>query len=106
MRDGGLAGERLAAWIGRYLDNLTPIYHPANIAHQQAVPHPAAALAGLVDNFVSSDGSIYELGPASVAIEFFLINWLLQKIGWQPARVAGAAPSGGGVLLDGGSLPT
>ena len=67
-RDGGLSGERLTQFIDRYLSALTRVYHPANIAHQQAVPHYMAALAGLVDNFVSSDGSIYELGPASVSI--------------------------------------
>jgi len=108
VRDGGLTGEKLAQFMDRYLAGLTRIYHPANIAHQQAVPHTMAALAGLVDNFVSSDGSIYELGPASVSIEYFLINWLLDKVGWKPApldaRRAGEGDYGGGVLTQGGSL--
>jgi L-2,4-diaminobutyrate decarboxylase len=61
-----------------------------------------------VDNFVSSDGSIYELGPASVSIEYFLINWLLEKVGWTPAPlndqpVAGQI-HGGGILTHGGSI--
>ena len=83
VREGGLSGERLSRFMDQYLSALTRIYHPANIAHQQAVPHYMAALAGLVDSFVSSDGSIYELGPASVTIEYFLINWLLEKVGWR-----------------------
>ncbi len=37
VRDGGLSGEKLAQFIDRYLSALTRIYHPANIAHQQAV---------------------------------------------------------------------
>ena len=82
VSEGGLSGDRLAGFIDRYLAGVTRVHHPANVAHQQAVPHYAAALAGMVDNFVSSDGSIYEFGPASVSIEYFLINWLLEKVGW------------------------
>jgi L-2,4-diaminobutyrate decarboxylase len=108
VRDGGLTGKRLARFLAEYLSALTRIYHPANIAHQQAVPHRAAALAGMVDNFVSSDGSIYELGPASVSIEFFLINWLLDRVGWTPAPLSARLPAdevtGGGILTHGGSL--
>ena len=108
IKDGGLSGEKLARFIDRYLSAITRIYHPANIAHQQAVPHYMAALAGMVDNFVSSDGSIYEFGPASVSIEYFLINWLLQKVGWNPAPLNAQCATedihGGGILTHGGSL--
>ena len=108
VREGGLSGEKLSQFMDKYLSALTRIYHPANIAHQQAVPHYMAALAGLVDNFVSSDGSIYELGPASVTVEYFLINWLLEKVGWAPAPLnaqqAAEGVHGGGILANGGSL--
>jgi L-2,4-diaminobutyrate decarboxylase len=108
VRDGGLTGELLEKFIQMYLSDITKIYHPANIAHQQAVPHYMAALAGLVDHFGSSDGSIYEIGPASVSIEYFLINWLLGKVGWSLAPLDPGNVSsegfGGGVLTHGGSL--
>jgi L-2,4-diaminobutyrate decarboxylase len=108
VQGGGLSGEKLAWFMDEYLSALTRIYHPANIAHQQAVPHYMAALAGLVDNFVSSDGSIYELGPASVSIEYFLINWLLEKVGWNPAPLNPQHQTdeihGGGILTHGGSI--
>ena len=108
IQEGGLTGEKLSRFIDGYLSGLTRIYHPANVAHQQAVPHYMAALASLVDGFVSSDGSIYELGPASVTIEYFLINWLLEKVGWTPAPLnlhqAGGGVHGGGILTHGGSL--
>jgi L-2,4-diaminobutyrate decarboxylase len=108
VRDGSLSRKKLAQFIDRYLSAITRIYHPANIAHQQAVPHYMAALAGMVDNFVSSDGSIYELGPASVSIEYFLVNWLLEKVGWKPApldpRRVTAEIHGGGILTHGGSI--
>jgi L-2,4-diaminobutyrate decarboxylase len=108
VRDGGLSGEKLAHFIDEYLSAITRVYHPANIAHQQAVPHYMAALAGMVDGFVSSDGSIYELGPASVSIEYFLINWLLEKVGWSPAPLnpqpVAEEIHGGGILTHGGSI--
>jgi L-2,4-diaminobutyrate decarboxylase len=108
VRDGGLSGKKFAQFIDKYLAAITRIYHPANIAHQQAVPHYMAALAGLVDNFVSSDGSIYEFGPASVSIEYFLINWLLEKVGWRPAPLNPKRTAeeihGGGILTHGGSI--
>ena len=108
VRDGGLSGEKLAQFVDRYLSAITRIYHPANIAHQQAVPHYMAALAGMVDNFVSSDGSIYELGPASVSLQYFLINWLLDKVGWKPsplnAQYTEKERYGGGILTHGGSI--
>jgi L-2,4-diaminobutyrate decarboxylase len=108
IRDGGLSGKKLAQFIDRYLSAITRIYHPANIAHQQAVPHYMAALAGIVDNFVSSDGSIYEFGPASISIEYFLVNWLLEKVGWKPAPLnaqhAREEIHGGGILTNGGSI--
>jgi L-2,4-diaminobutyrate decarboxylase len=107
-RDGGLSGEKLTLFLDRYLSAITRIYHPANIAHQQAVPHYMAALAGMVDNFVSSDSSIYEIGPASVSIEYFLINWLLEKVGWKPspqnAQYTMKDLFGGGILTHGGSI--
>jgi L-2,4-diaminobutyrate decarboxylase len=108
VQEGGLSGEKLSRFMDSYLSALTRIYHPANIAHQQAVPHYMVALAGLVDNFVSSDGSIYELGPASVTIEYFLINWFLEKVGWTPAPLnpqqSTGGTYGGGILANGGSL--
>ncbi|MFN2243097.1 MAG: pyridoxal phosphate-dependent decarboxylase family protein [Anaerolineae bacterium] len=108
VREGGLTGEKLTWFMDEYLSGLTRFYHPANIAHQQAVPHYMAALAGLVDHFVSSDGSIYEFGPASVSLEYFLINWLLEKVGWVPApldpQLGATEGHGGGILTHGGSL--
>ena len=108
VKEGGLTGKKLSRFIDKYISAVTPIYHPANIAHQQAVPHYTAALAGLIDHFLSSESSLYEMGPASVSIEYFLVNWLLEKVGWQPAPLdPGNDPEGeygGGILTHGGSL--
>ena len=107
LDNGALAGNNLDRFVASYLNGLTPVHHPANVAHQQAVPHDMAALAGLIDNFVNGDGSTYEMGPASVSIEYFLINWFLAKVGWTLAPLppdALAPTHGGGVLVQGGSI--
>jgi L-2,4-diaminobutyrate decarboxylase len=52
--------------------------------------------------------AIYEMGPAAAAIEFFVVNLLLSKIGWQPmpedTEQRLIDNHGAGVLTHGGSL--
>jgi L-2,4-diaminobutyrate decarboxylase len=108
VRHGGLTGDALAAFLQTYLAATTRLHHPAYMAHQVAVPHYAGALGALIDGFTNNAMAIYEMGAGAASIEFFVVNWLLEKIGWRPAtltpRGAGAAPEGGGVLTHGGSL--
>ena len=107
-RDGGLTGRRLAQFLERYLRAATRLHHPGYMAHQVAVSHPSGALASLVDGFTNNAIAIYEMGPAAAAIEFFVLNWMIQRVGWAPApypRSADPASShAGGVLTHGGSL--
>ncbi len=108
VREGGLSGDALTAFLQRYLDTTTRLHHPAYMAHQVAVPHYAGALGALIDGFTNNAMAIYEMGAGAASIEFFVVNWLLQKVGWLPAslppRSAGGMPEGGGVLTHGGSL--
>lgn len=108
-REGQLGGERLSSFVERYLACTTRLHHPAYLAHQVGVPHHAGALGGFIDAFTNNPMAIYEMGPGAAAIEFFVINWLLEKVGWQPAPLEPSgeplAPCcGGGVLTHGGSL--
>ncbi|MDS4059871.1 MAG: pyridoxal-dependent decarboxylase [Candidatus Contendobacter sp.] len=52
--------------------------------------------------------AIYEMGPGAAAIEYFVVNWMLEKIGWTPAPLEPGrwteGTFGGGVLTHGGSL--
>ena len=114
--EGGLTGARLARFISRYLERTTRLHHPAYMAHQVAVPHPSGSLGSLVDGFTNNAMAIYEMGPAAAAIEYFVINWMLGKVGWATAPYSGGptpergavAPhstaTAGGVLTHGGSL--
>ncbi|MCP4406013.1 MAG: aminotransferase class V-fold PLP-dependent enzyme, partial [bacterium] len=105
---GGLSGERLSQFITTYLSSTTRLHHPAYLAHQVAVPHYAGAIAALIDGFTNNPMAIYEMGPGAASIEYYIINWLLEKVGWQPAPLnmqdAHEQNSGGGVLTHGGSL--
>jgi len=105
---GGLSGAKLSEFLDAYLSYTTRLHHPEYLAHQVAAPHPSGGLAALVDGVTNNAMAIYEMGPAAAAIEFFVINWLLGKIGWIPTphpRETGCVPEhGGGVLTHGGSL--
>jgi len=105
---GGLTGESLAGFVARYLSSTTRLHHPGYLAHQVAVPHHAGALAALIDGFTNNPMAIYEMGPGAASIEYFLINWLLERVGWRPSPLPGQETGdqayGGGVLTHGGSL--
>jgi L-2,4-diaminobutyrate decarboxylase len=52
--------------------------------------------------------AIYEMGPGAASIEWYMINWLLEKVGWhpQPLKMPNQHDKvyGGGVLTNGGSI--
>jgi len=108
ISQGGLAGETLEHFLKTYLINTTRLHHPGYLAHQVTAPHPTGALGSLIDGFSNNPGTIYEMGPAATAIEIFMTNWMLKKIGWTPAPYdsaqSAAQEHGGGVLTHGGSL--
>lgn len=108
ITEGGLSDEQLTRFVRRYLTSTTRLHHPAYLAHQVAVPHYAGSLGALIDGFTNNAMAIYEMGPGAAAIEYFVINWLLEKVGWKPAPLHGICrvdqASGGGVLTHGGSL--
>jgi L-2,4-diaminobutyrate decarboxylase len=108
VRTGGLTGDKLAQFLDKYLAAATRLHHPGYMAHQCAIPHYAGALGSLIDGFTNNAMAIYEMGPGAASIEYFVINWLLEKVGWRPAplSMAGALDQdfGGGVLVNGGSL--
>jgi L-2,4-diaminobutyrate decarboxylase len=116
---GDLSGETLGGFVRRYLSGATRLHHPAYMAHQVAVPDYAGSLGALIDGFTNNAMAIYEMGPAAAAIEFFVLDWMIRKVGWTPAPVpgggdghaaaggnagTGAGPRAAGVLTHGGSL--
>ena len=109
VRSGGLTGPRLEQFLQRYLSTATRLHHPGYMGHQVAAPHYAGSLGSLIDGFTNNAMAIYEMGPGAASIEYFMINWLLEKVGWQPAPLPPFTPDqsgtyGAGVLVNGGSL--
>lgn len=108
-KEGGLQAGALREFLETYLSYATRLHHPHYLGHQCAPPHYASALGTFITGFANTVSSIYEMGPASVSIEHFVLNWMLEKIGWEPvpndriARDPGAS-HGGGSLVNGGSI--
>jgi L-2,4-diaminobutyrate decarboxylase len=97
LREGGLDAESFGAFLGEYLARTTRLHHPGALAHQVAVPDVPSALADLVHGVINNPMAIYEMGAAAATIEVAILEWMIEKIGWD---VRGA----GGVLTHGGSL--
>ena len=108
IEKGDLSGEKLNIFLKNYLEQTTQIHHPGFFAHQVGAPHPTGALGSLVDGFTNNAMAIYEMGPGAAAIEFFMVNLVLSKIGWGPMPTLIedrlGHDHGGGVLTHGGSL--
>lgn len=108
IREGGLGGETLDRFVRDYLAHTTRLHHPGFFAHQVAPPAPLGSIGSLIDGATNNAMAIYEMGPAAAAIEHFMVNTILARIGWAPmpdqADRRLKTDHGGGVLTHGGSL--
>ncbi len=110
ITEGGLRGNSLKQFIETYLKNTTKLRHRKFLSHQISIPHPTGALGALVNGFTNNETSLYEMGPSATSIEFFMVNWMLEKIGWTPSpvpgneRTADLTEFSAGILTHGGSL--
>lgn len=106
IQNGDVNETQFHEFLAGFLAHSVQLHHPLHIAHQVAVPTPASALAQMINGFLNNPMAIYEMGPAAAAIEFVVVNWMLEKIGWpvQPRIAREGLHHGGGVLTHGGSL--
>ncbi len=109
VKTGGLSKERLSEFLNKYLATTTRLHHPSYLAHQVATPHYMGALGGLIDGFTNNPMAIYEMGPGATSIEYFIVNLLIEKVGWKPSPLRGEKTKtqeklAGGVLTHGGSI--
>ncbi|MGI9550655.1 MAG: pyridoxal phosphate-dependent decarboxylase family protein [Aurantibacter sp.] len=108
-REGGLSGKALELFLAKYFDYVTRLHHPHYLGHQCAPPYYSSALGTLINGFANNVSSIFEMAPASASIEHFIINWMLEKVGWEKAVLGrftenDLSPHGGGILVNGGSI--
>ena len=108
IKKGDLRGEVLKQFVALYLAETTRLHHPGFLAHQVARPHVTGALGSLIDGATNNAMAIYEMGPAASSIEYFMVNWMLKKVGWRTVEVQEqldqTSDHAGGVLTHGGSL--
>ena len=76
------------------LERSIQLQHPGFIGHQTAVPAPITAFAGLYADFLNNGTGVYEMGPASNAMERTIIDFTAKHIGYSEAA-AGFITSGG-----------
>jgi glutamate/tyrosine decarboxylase-like PLP-dependent enzyme len=97
VRAGGMDSERFAEFLDAYLKRTTRLHHPGSLAHQVASPDLPTALADLIHGATNNPMAVYEMGAAGAAIELVVLDWMLEKVGWNSAESSG-------VLTHGGSL--
>lgn len=95
IEKGGMTAETYQGFLRTFLAEGTRLHHPAYLAHQTASPDFPAALADFVHGATNNPMAIYEMGAAAATVEFEVLRWMLDKVGF---------PEGGGVLTHGGSL--
>lgn len=106
LSEGGMQPDTFDSFLEDYLRFSVKFHHPGYIAHQVSVPGFPGALAALVNGFTNNPMAIYEMGAGAASLEFAVINWMLEKIGWQPQPMPGGDGVGhsAGVLTHGGSI--
>lgn len=107
LPDGGMDREGFNRFLEHYLNHSVKLHHPAYIAHQVGIPDYPGAIAATMNGLLNNPMAIYEMGPSAATLEFAVINWMLNKVGWAsqpfPDEASGVEGSAG-VLTHGGSL--
>jgi L-2,4-diaminobutyrate decarboxylase len=89
--------EEIADFLAAFAERSIKIHHPHYMGHQVCAPLPAAALAGFAAELLNNGMAVYEMGPASTALE----RWLVRRV-----CVALGFAEGDGFLTSGGTLAT
>lgn len=87
--------EGLERLLARVIAASNHLHHPCYVGHQVTAPLPEAALCDLVSALLNNGMAVFEMGPASTAMERSVIRFLAASLGFG----AGAD----GVLTSGGS---
>ena len=108
FENGFESGEAMLEFVTTYLENTNHLHHPRYMGHQVAVPHPLSGIPDWIHGTANNPSSLYEMGPAGGALEGYMINWMLDKLGWfrgtSYADFTQYPENGSGILTHGGSV--
>ncbi len=111
MQLGGMTHAEFDDFLKDYLKYSVQLHNPNHIAHQVSVPDYPGVLAGMVNAVMNNPMAIYEMGPSAASLEFRVVNWMLEKVGWTPEPMPDTVSDdhdrsshAAGVLVHGGSL--
>lgn len=71
------------------------LHHPRYVGHQVTSPLPWSALLDFVGAFLNNGTAIFEMGPASTAMERAFAQWFAGRVGFDPQRADGFLTHGG-----------
>ena len=108
FRHGFQNQSDLLDFTATYLEHTNHLSHPHYMGHQVAVPQELSGIPELIHGSINNPSSLYEMGPAGGTLEGFMINWMLDKVGWledqdyynfkfEPGRASGLLTHGGSV---------
>ena len=86
LKTGFKSHDDILDFVTKYLENTNHLNHPHYMGHQVPVPHDLAGIPELIHGTINNPSSLYEMGPSGSTCEGFMINWMLDKLGWLQDR--------------------
>ena len=94
-KDYKQGGELSNLW-STLIERSIHLHHPHYMGHQISPPAPVAGLAGMLSDVLNNGMGVFEMGPASTALEQLVAEEVCKKMGY--------GESSGGFLTSGGTL--
>ncbi len=83
------------AMLEQVLAASNQLHHPRYVGHQVTSPLPWSALLDFVGAFLNNGTAIFEMGPASTAMERSFARWFAGRVGFDPQKADGFLTHGG-----------
>ncbi len=90
-----LKGGDSGRFVEGVLERVHQLHHPRFFCAQVSPSLPLAALAEGMVALLSNSSAVYEMGPASAALERLALEWIAQRVGFDTRQSAGVLTNGG-----------
>ena len=81
--------------LARFVADSNHLHHPRYVGHQVTSPLPWNALVDFAGALLNNGSAIYEMGPASTAMERAVVRWFAARFGFDPDAADGFLTHGG-----------